>query len=90
MVRSGFVEVETKCPPSFLTAPRLAAHLAVLAGFGPVAAASAVTGITRSGGGAPRGGPLKTGLLLACGTLFCSVPVSWACYLALQPPGEDV
>ena len=71
-------------------APRFAAHLAVLAGFGPVAAASAVTGITRSGGGAPRGGPLKTGLLLACGTLFCSVPVSWACYLALQPPGEDV
>ena len=71
-------------------APRLASHLAVLAGFGPVAAASAVTGITRSGGGAPRGGPLKTGLLLACGTLFCSVPVSWACYLALQPPGEDV
>jgi len=46
-------------------APRFAAHLAVLAGFGPVAAASAVTGITRSGGGAPRGGPLKTGLLLA-------------------------
>ena len=40
-----------------------------------------------SGGGAPNNRPLKMAVLLGVGTLFCSVPISWACFLALQPPG---
>ena len=61
--------------------------LARAAGFGPVVAASLVTAVTRSGGGAPNNRPLKMAVLLGVGTLFCSVPISWACFLALQPPG---
>ena len=89
-------ETRTSPPPqATLTRPpslEFAAYLALSAGCvlaWAVAASDGAAG-ARAGGGAPRGGPLKTGLLLACGTLFCSVPVSWACYLALQPPGEDV
>ena len=67
--------------------PTLALHLALAAGFGPVVAASLVTAFTRSGGGAPNNRPLKMAVLLGVGTLFCSVPISWACFLALQPPG---
>jgi len=67
--------------------PTLALHLALAAGFGPVVAASLVTAVTRSGGGAPNNRPLKMAVLLGVGTLFCSVPISWACFLALQPPG---
>jgi hypothetical protein len=69
-------------------APRLAWYLALAAGFGPVAAAEAITAVTRSGGGAPNNTPLKMGVLLVVGTLFCSLPISWACYLALCAPGS--
>eukprot|EP00325_Prymnesiales_sp_UTEX-LB-985_P002946 CAMPEP_0174713438 /NCGR_PEP_ID=MMETSP1094-20130205/14103_1 /TAXON_ID=156173 /ORGANISM="Chrysochromulina brevifilum, Strain UTEX LB 985" /LENGTH=436 /DNA_ID=CAMNT_0015912617 /DNA_START=149 /DNA_END=1459 /DNA_ORIENTATION=+ len=59
--------------------------LAFTAGFGPVITAEALTALSRSSGGAPTSGPLKTLALLLIGNLFCSVPISWACYLALQP-----
>ena len=43
----------------------------------------------RSGGGAPNNKPWKMAVLLVVGTLFCSLPISWAGYLALSAaPGE--
>ena len=60
--------------------------LAILAGFGPVIVAQAVTSLTRSSGGAPNNGPLAMLFQLGVGTLFCSWPVYQACKLALQTP----
>ena len=62
--------------------------LALAAGFGPVALAELITAFTRAGGGAPNNTPLKMAILLLVGNLFCSVPVSWACYLAMAPAGS--
>ena len=59
--------------------------IALVAGFGPVVVASGLTALTRSSGGAPNNGLLAMAFLLGVGTLFCSVPISWACYLTLQP-----
>jgi hypothetical protein len=68
--------------------PAHALGLATLAGFGPVAAAYAVTAATRGGdGAAPSDGALATAFQLAVGSLFCSVPVAVACYAALVPAG---
>ena len=68
---------------------KFAGHLAFAAGFGPVVAAELVTAVTRSGGGAPNNKPWKMAVLLVVGTLFCSLPISWAGYLALSAaPGE--
>lgn len=62
-----------------------ATALAVLAGFGPVVVAQAITSMTRSTGGAPNNGFAAMAFQLGVGTLFCSWPVYQACLLALKP-----
>ena len=62
--------------------------LAALAGFGPVVLASIITAIFGGVGGTPwidakRGGAPATMLQVGVGSLFCSFPVSLACYMAL-------
>ena len=60
--------------------------LSLLAGFGPVAAAQ-LMGLFNSGGcGLFEPGKFwASAFHVLVGTLFCSVPVTWACYLALMP-----
>jgi hypothetical protein len=58
--------------------------LATLAGFGPVVLAVAVTACFKGDGGTSFKG-LASVVQLAIGTLFCAVPVSWACLLAISP-----
>jgi len=62
--------------------------LSGVAGFGPVAVAVGLTAFTRSRGGAPNNSALAMWFLLIVGSLFCSFPISWACYLTLQPTGN--
>jgi hypothetical protein len=59
--------------------------LAALAGFGPVVLAVVVTACAKGDGGTSFKG-LASVVQLALGTLFCAVPVSWACLLAISPP----
>lgn len=67
-----------------------AAALACGVGFGPVLLASLVSYLFD----APRGvSPKKMSAIgnighLAIGSAFCSVPVAWACWLALTPAGS--
>lgn len=60
--------------------------LACLVGFGPVALASLVSMVFRSSSGVKRVEMNFLGNLLhlVLGTVFCSVPVSYACFLTLQ------
>ena len=68
-----------------------AALLAALAGLGPVAAAelgALLLGGADKGRPAPKGWGAGTFALHgACGLACCSLPVAWACWLALQPAG---
>lgn len=70
--------------------PAAAAALAILAGFGPIAAAvalSALSGVERGAGSAPEGAA-SVALHASLGTLFCAVPIAWAAYITLRPaPG---
>ena len=64
-----------------------AAGLAALAGFGPLAAAYALTALSRTelGGSGPeswRSVALHAGM----GALLCAAPICWAVFLALLPP----
>jgi hypothetical protein len=61
--------------------------LAALPGFGPVALA-VVMSLASARGVKPAPMSLAANAFhLAVGTAFCSLPVSWACWLALQPRG---
>ena len=64
--------------------------LALLAGFGPVVAAELVTACFKGTGGAPNNGWAAMAFQLGVGTLFCSIPVAWACYDALVPALQGV
>ena len=79
------VAVQAFGPAGSLPSPAVAAALAALAGFGPVVVATAMS--SKSQGGTPLFGKrvLDSVFQLSVGTLFCSVPVAWACYLALTP-----
>jgi hypothetical protein len=59
--------------------------LAALAGFGPVVLAEVVTLSFKGEKGAPNNGLGAMLFQLAVGTLFCSVPITWACYDAIMP-----
>jgi len=60
--------------------------LGVVAGFGPVLLAYAVSALFKGSGGSGSQSALNTAIQLGVGTVFCSVPVAWACYLTLQAP----
>jgi len=67
------------------------AALAAGVGFGPVLLASLVSMLF---GGVRPNAPKAMGALgnlmhVAVGTAFCSVPVAWACWLALSPAGSS-
>ena len=59
--------------------------LQLLAGFGPVVFASAVSAVFRSSGGSGQQSLVNTLVQQVVGNVFCSVPIALACYLALQP-----
>lgn len=65
--------------------------LAALAGVGPVAAAVLVSAVFKTASNAAakpqRASVLGRSLHLFAGALCCSLPVSWACYLALTSQG---
>jgi hypothetical protein len=66
------------------------AALAAGVGFGPVLLATVVSVLF---GGVRPNAPGKMGALgnllhLTVGSAFCSVPVAWACWLALTPSGS--
>lgn len=60
-----------------------AAALALLPGFGPVAAAFLVPGAQGGSGPEPW---LSRAVHAALGVLFCAVPIAWAAFLVLRPP----
>jgi len=67
-----------------------AAALACGVGFGPVLLASLVSAIFDSPRGVKPKNMSTIGSVghIAIGTAFCSVPVAWACWLALSPAGS--
>ena len=63
--------------------PATALILAAVAGFGPVVASSAVSLVMGGVGGTPMFSGLSSVVQLLIGTCFCSVPITWMCWLAL-------
>jgi sterol desaturase/sphingolipid hydroxylase (fatty acid hydroxylase superfamily) len=65
--------------------PNMVLAYAFLAGFGPVIVSSIITEMFGGVGGTPMFKSLASVAHILVGTLFCSVPVTYACYLALTP-----
>jgi hypothetical protein len=73
--------------PAQLSSILAVVTLALIAGFGPIAVAWALSSFGKPSGGseAPQSS-LSIGMQVIAGVAFCPIPVAWAAYLAMRPP----